>query len=110
MVAIRHDISSGNVSADMGFTQSEVEALTAKTALILAAKDTMAKQRLTWTQSARVCGTDQPTFSKVLHGRLGVVTIDRLAGWLTAPGQDVEITIRPAPTSRPGCLPIAGVA
>jgi hypothetical protein len=28
------------------------------------------------------------------------VTIDRLASWLTALGQDVEITVRPAPRSR----------
>jgi hypothetical protein len=48
--------------------------------------------------------------SKVLHGRMERVTIDRLASWLTSMGQDVEITIRPAPKTRAGRLHVAASA
>jgi len=51
-------------------------------------------------EAARVCGTDQPTLSKLLRGRMEGVTIDRLVNWLNALGQDVEMTVRPAPESR----------
>jgi predicted XRE-type DNA-binding protein len=44
---------------------------------------------------AELCGTDQPTLSKVFRGRMESVTIDRLAGWLTALGRDVEIVVKP---------------
>jgi hypothetical protein len=38
------------------------------------------------------------------------VTIDRLASWLTKLGQDVDITITPAPKSRHGRLRVAAAA
>ncbi len=67
-------------------------------------KDIIAQRALTQKAAAKVCGTDQPMLSKVLHGRMESVTIDRLAAWLTNLGQDIEITIKPAPKSRPGRL------
>jgi len=69
----------------------------------------LAGRVLTQKQAAEVCGTDQPTLSKVLHGRMESVTIDRLASWLTALGQDVDITVRPAPEARAGRLHVAAV-
>ena len=63
----------------------------------VAIKDTIAQRNLTQQEAARICGTDQPTLSKVFRGRLESVTIDRLAGWLNALGRDVEIVIKPAP-------------
>lgn len=102
--------SSGDVFADLGFTPAETEELTAKTTLILAMKSVMAERTLTQKQAAKVCGTDQPTLSKVLHGRMESVTIDRLAHWLTALGQDVEITVRRAPATRNARLHVAAPA
>ena len=110
MTEISFEKSSGNVFADMGFSLAQAEELTAKTALILAMKDIMAQRTLTQKEAARICGTDQPTLSKVLHGRMESVTIDRLASWLTALGQDVEITVRPAPASRHGRLHVSEAA
>ncbi len=101
---------SGNVFADLGFTPEQAEELAAKSVLILAVKDVMTMRKLTQKQAAKVCGTDQPTLSKVLHGRMDSVTIDRLAHWLTALGQDVEITVRPAPATRHGRLHAAAAA
>ena len=110
MDEIGHENSSGNVFSDMGFTPAEAEDLTAKSVLILAMKDIIAGRALTQKEAARVCGTDQPTLSKVLHGRIESVTIDRLASWLTYLGQDIEITIRPAPKTRHGRLHVAAAA
>ncbi len=86
---------SGNVFADMGFSAAEAEELEAKSALIDAIADTIARRKLTQMEAARLCHTDQPTLSKVLRGRMESVTIDRLAGWLTALGRTVEIRVRP---------------
>ena len=87
--------SSGNVFADMGFSPAEVAELTAKSALIDAIGETIAQRKLTQQDAAKLCGTDQPTLSKVLRGRMESVTIDRLTAWLTALGRTVEIHVRP---------------
>jgi predicted XRE-type DNA-binding protein len=94
----------------MGFSPAEAEDLTARSTLILALKTIIAARALTQTAAAKLCGTDQPTLSKVLHGRMESVTIDRLATWLTSLGQDVEITISPAPKARRGRLHVVAAA
>ena len=86
---------SGNVFADLGFTSTEVAELTAKSALIDAIGETIEQRKLTQIEAAKICGTDQPTLSKVLRGRMESVTIDRLAAWLTALGRTVEIRVWP---------------
>jgi predicted XRE-type DNA-binding protein len=111
MAKIPHEKSSGNVFADIGFTPEEAAELTAKTKLIVAIKDTMARRKLTQLEAARLCSTDQPTLSKVLRGRLESITIDRLAGWLIALGRDVEIVVKPASREdRPGRLRVIAAA
>jgi predicted XRE-type DNA-binding protein len=85
------------VFADIGFTPAEAAELTAKSSLIIAIKDTIARRKLTQQEAARLCGTDQPTLSKVFRGRMESVTVDRLASWLTSLGRDVEIIVKPAP-------------
>ncbi|WP_424670345.1 helix-turn-helix domain-containing protein [Candidatus Binatus sp.] len=87
--------SSGNVFADIGFTPVEAAELTAKSRLIGALDETIRRRRLTQLEAARRCGTDQPTLSKVLRGRMESVTIDRLTAWLTALGRTVEVRVRP---------------
>lgn len=87
--------SSGNVFRDLGFSAGEAAELSAKSALIDAISDTIEQRKLTQKEAAQLCETDQPTLSKVLRGRMESVTIDRLAGWLTALGRTVEIRVRP---------------
>jgi predicted XRE-type DNA-binding protein len=100
MAKIPFEKSSGNVFADIGFTLGEAAELSAKSSLIVAIKDVVERRKLTQQETAQLCGTDQPTLSKVFRGRMESVTIDRLASWLTALGQDVEITVKPAPRAR----------
>jgi predicted XRE-type DNA-binding protein len=100
MARIPHEKSSGNIFADIGFAPAEAADLTAKATLIIAIKASILRRRITQAEAAALCGTDQPTLSKIFRGRMESVTIDRLASWLNALGQDVEITIKPAPASR----------
>jgi predicted XRE-type DNA-binding protein len=72
------------VFADIGFTPAEAAELTSKSSLIIAIKDTIERRKLTQQEAARLCGTDQPTLSKVFRGHMESVTIDRLASWLNA--------------------------
>src|SRR5713101_2752727 len=95
MAAIPVHKSSGNVFADMGFSPAEAAELSAKSRLISAIDETIKRRKLTQLEAARRCGTDQPTLSKVLRGRMESVTIDRLAVWLMALGRTVEIRVRP---------------
>jgi predicted XRE-type DNA-binding protein len=78
MTEICYERSSGNVFADMGFSSAEVEELTIKSALINAIDGTIEQRKLTQKAAAQLCGTDQPTLSKVLRGRMESVIIDRL--------------------------------
>jgi predicted XRE-type DNA-binding protein len=86
---------SGDVFRDIGFSPAEAAELNVKSALIDAISETIVRRKLTQQAAAKLCGTDQPTLSKVLRGRMESVTIDRLAGWLTALGRTVEIHVRP---------------
>ena len=96
---------SGNVFRDLGFSAAEAAELAVKSALIDAITDTIEQRELTQKEAAKLCGTDQPTLSKVLRGRMESVTIDRLTGWLTALGRTVEIRVRPySPRAKAGHL------
>ena len=81
--------SSGNVFLDLGFGAAEAAGKLAKAKLILELKRAMRARDLTQRQAAKLCGTDQPTLSKVLSGRMEAVTIDLLARWLNALGRTV---------------------
>jgi predicted XRE-type DNA-binding protein len=95
MTAIPFEKSSGNVFADLGFSPAATAELTVKSTLISAIGDTIRERDLTQQDAAKLCGTDQPTLSKVLRGRMESVTIDKLAAWLNALGRTVEIHVRP---------------
>lgn len=86
---------SGNVFRDVGFSAGEAAELSVKSSLVDAISETIDQRKLTQKEASKICGTDQPTLSKVLRGRMESVTIDRLAAWLTALGRTVEIHVRP---------------
>src|SRR5260370_3076329 len=95
MIKTEVNRSRGNVFADRGFTRADAGELREKSSLITAIDETIKRRKLTQLEAARRCGTDQPTLSKVLRGRMESVTIDRLTAWLTALGRTVEIRVRP---------------
>jgi predicted XRE-type DNA-binding protein len=84
---------SGNVFADLGLPNADQELLKAKLTLQIYR---IIKQRgLTQTQAAKALGIKQPHVSLLMRNRAGTFSVGRLIGFLTALGQDVEITVRP---------------
>jgi predicted XRE-type DNA-binding protein len=99
--------SSGNVFADIGFHKRDSEELAAKADLITLVSRAIQEKGLTQEQAAQLCGTDQPTLSKVLRGRLESVTIDRLTRWIVALGGRVRITVeQPTGSAQKGSVSV----
>ena len=92
-MAIKVIKSGGNVFSDIGFEEQEAAELAAKADLITLLARAIKENGLTQEQAAHLCGTDQPTLSKILRGRLESVTIDRLTRWIAALGGRVRITV-----------------
>jgi predicted XRE-type DNA-binding protein len=81
------------VFADLGLPNAEQELLKARLTLQIYR---IVKQRgLTQTQAAKALGIKQPHVSLLIRNRAGTFSIGRLIDFLTALGQDVEITVRP---------------
>ena len=87
------DERSGNVFADLGFANPEQEQL--KAHLTLEIYRTLKQRGLTQTKAGEILGIQQPHVSNLMRGRSGSFSIGRLMEFLTALGQDVEITVRP---------------
>jgi predicted XRE-type DNA-binding protein len=85
--------SSGNVFADLGLPRPEQELLKAKLALRIYV---LIKQRgLKQTEAGKILGIKQPHVSALMRNRSGAFSVERLMDFLTALGQDVEITVKP---------------
>jgi predicted XRE-type DNA-binding protein len=95
---IQVEEGSGNVFADIGLPNPE-ERL-AKADLAIYISDAIRARRLTQTQAARILKIDQPKISRLLRGQLSGFSTERLMHFLTLLGRDIEITVRPAPSSR----------
>jgi predicted XRE-type DNA-binding protein len=91
--------SSGNVFADMGLPEPEEELTKAQLASHL--REAIERQNLTQVAAAELMGIGQSKVSAILNGRLANFSSERLMRLLTTLGQDVEITIRAKPRSRP---------
>lgn len=83
---------SGNVFADLGFTEPEEELTKAQLASHI--RQVIKRQHLTQSSAATLMGIDQSKVSALLNGRLAKFSSERLMRLLTARGQDVEIVVR----------------
>ncbi|HVB35077.1 MAG TPA: helix-turn-helix transcriptional regulator [Patescibacteria group bacterium] len=90
---------SGNVFADIA--QPKPEERLAKADLAIRISEAIRARRLTQTQAAGILKIDQPKISRLLRGQLSGFPTERLTHFLTLLGQNVEITVKPAPPSRP---------
>jgi predicted XRE-type DNA-binding protein len=89
---IEHEISSGNVFADLGVPHPE-EAL-AKTQIARAICLLIEKEGLTQRAIAKRLGIDQPKVSALVRGRLTDFSTDRLLRFLLKLGHHVKINIQ----------------
>jgi len=85
--------SSGNVFADLGLPHPEQELLKAR--LTLQIYRLIKERGLTQAEAGKLLGIKQPHVSALMRNRSGTFSVERLLAFLTALGQDVEITVRP---------------
>jgi len=87
-----HEVSSGNVFADLGVPNAEE--MLAKAQLAQAIISIIESRGLTQQQAAELLGTDQSYISKLKRGReLRRFTFDRLLHWLNCLDRDVTLTV-----------------
>jgi predicted XRE-type DNA-binding protein len=96
----RHEKSSGNVFADLGFPNSEQEIVKAQ--LTVQIYRLLKDRGLTQKQAAELLGTTQAQVSALMRCRPVSMSVGRLLEFLTMLGQDVEVTIKPAEKSNKG--------
>ena len=90
---VRVKKSSGNVFADLGLPHPEQELLKAQ--LTLQIYRLIKSRALTQAEAGKILGIKQPHVSALMRNRSGTFSVERLMDFLTALGQDVEITVRP---------------
>ena len=92
MKTARRERGPGNVFADLGLARPQQELLKAKLTLQIYR---LIKQRgVNQTEAGKILGIRQPHVSALMRNRAGVFSVERLMEFLTALGQDVEITVR----------------
>jgi predicted XRE-type DNA-binding protein len=92
--------STGNVFADLQLRNPQH--LMVKARLAHRICKIIAARSLTQSAAAEILGLDQPKVSALMHGKLTGFSLERLFRCLNDLGQEVEITIRPAGSSRRG--------
>jgi len=96
--------SSGNVFADLGFRNSKQELLKAK--LTVEIYKLLKKRGVTQQQAAKLLGTTQAQVSALMRCKPVSVSVGRLMEFLTALGQDVEVTVRPTARRKAGDMSV----
>ena len=90
--------SSGNVFADLGFTDAGERQT--KVRLAIAINDVLNRRGLSQGRAAELLGVNQPKVSALSKYRLEGFSVERLMRFLTLLNQDVEIIIRNKPRGR----------
>lgn len=84
---------SGNVFADLALPNAEQELLKAR--LTLQIYKIVKERGLTQARAGEILGIKQPHVSLLMRNRSGAFSVSRLIEFLTALGQDVQITVKP---------------
>ena len=92
MSKIEHELSSGNVYADIGFP-GPVEAQ-AKAELARKLGSIIKRRHQSQTAIAKLLGIDQPKVSRLLRGQLKEFSMARLLGFMLRLDRDIEIHIK----------------
>jgi predicted XRE-type DNA-binding protein len=89
-----HDVSSGNIFADLGLPNADD--LLLKAQIVSEISRLMKLKKLTQAKAATLTGIAQPDLSNLLRGKFRGFSIERLLLMLTAFGRDVDVVVRPA--------------
>lgn len=102
-----YEIGSDNVFADTGVANPE-EAL-ARAQLMSHIIDEIRERKLTQARAAELLGTNQPTISDLMRGKMSKFSLERLIAFLNALDCDVEITVhKKQPGSARGRVLVSG--
>src|SRR5688572_1283574 len=82
--------SSGNVFADLGFEQPELELAKARLSYTIATE--IAARKLTQRAAADILGIDQPRVSLLVRGKTGQFSLEKLIEFLERLSFDVHIS------------------
>ena len=93
-------VSSGDVFADLELPNADEELAKAK--LALAIRRRIEALHLTQTAAAARLGTDQAKVSRLVRGKIGSFSLDRLIRFVNALNMDVRITVEPTADQQPG--------
>ncbi|HEX5869117.1 MAG TPA: helix-turn-helix transcriptional regulator [Longimicrobium sp.] len=93
-------VCSENIFADFGLP--DADELLARAKLMMRVTRIIKERGLTQAQAARILKTNQPTVSDLIRGKFNKFSLERLIGFTTALGQDVEITVRTRPADGQG--------
>ncbi|MCC7531246.1 MAG: XRE family transcriptional regulator [Candidatus Melainabacteria bacterium] len=88
--SIRH--GSGNVFADLGFSEPDTHLLKAQ--LVNRIDEIVTERNLTQVQAAQAMGISQPDVSRLLKGQFREISLERIMRLLTRLGCDVDIVIK----------------
>src|SRR5688500_6308750 len=91
-------VGGDNLYADLGFAEPETEL--AKATLARQINELIHVRGLTQKPAAVILGIDQPGVSRLLRGRLGIYSIERLMQLLTKLDADIEIRVVPKEPAR----------
>jgi predicted XRE-type DNA-binding protein len=89
---------SGNVYADLGFSDSENMLIKAQ--LVTKIAEILRQRRLTQAQAAKTLRLTQPKISRLLRGEFRGISERRLLQCLTRLGRDVHIIVKRTPQQR----------
>jgi predicted XRE-type DNA-binding protein len=87
--------SSGNVFADLDLPDAEERLV--KSTLAIEIDRILTQRKLTQRAAAALLGIDQPKVSQLIRGRLDGYSTERLMGFLTTLGRDIDIELPRVP-------------
>lgn len=99
-----HEHSSGNVFADIDLPRAEQERLRAQ--LTLQIYRLIKERRLAQSKASVLLGITPTQISALMRCRPISVSVGRLMEFLTILGQDVEVTLKPAPKRKQGHMSV----
>jgi predicted XRE-type DNA-binding protein len=95
---VEYEVSSGNVYTDLGFADSAE--MLAKARIVAQIGRIIQAHKLTQAEAGELMNIDQPKVSALLRGHFRGYSQERLIGFLTKLGMDVEIVVRPKAKKR----------
>jgi predicted XRE-type DNA-binding protein len=85
---------AGKAGPRRGASDAKLANVIARTELMLAASEVIAKREWTQSEAATFLGVGQPRISDLMQGRIDRFTVDMLLNWLQKLGKDVNLSIQ----------------